>query len=257
MEPGQSTITKRNELLDNDDELNEEENPILKDNPMSSLNDGPTDDPSSSPSAPNTSDGRDDLQQAYETAERQLAEKTQEAEQYRTMLEELGADARSVRRMADEEEFLKHVRKSYDHDPVDAFRMMVTRAQKELWDAVEERIHEAFREESDFKKRFADFLNDPSNTALKPYEQEMEFLIRTKGLTSDESATLVRTIADKRDLASGLRSAAAREIRSRSAVETGGEIGEPVDKDKEFFKIVKKAKTLDDMFESLRKTSAW
>ena len=43
-------------------------------------------------------------------------------------------------------------------------------------------------------------------------------------------------------------------MRNRAAVESGGEINEPVDKDKEFYRLMKKAKTLDEMFAALRKT---
>lgn len=257
MEHTRSSITTQKEMLEDDDDFDELEEQDSTDNPMLDPDAKAVDITPINPPTSQALDAQENLKQAYEAAAHQLAEKSQEADQYRNILEELGADAKNLRRMADEEEFLKAVRKSYETDPVDAFRMMVTRGQKELWDAVEERIDQAFREESEFKKRFEDFLNEPSNALLKPYEQEMEFLIRNKGLTPNESADLIRKIAEKRELAGRLRSAAAREIRNRSAVETGGEVGEPMDRDKEFLKIIKKAKTLDDMFSSLRKAPVW
>ena len=98
------------------------------------------------------------------------------------------------------------------------------------------------------------FSNDPANSRLRPYEQELEFLIRGKGFYPDEAADLLRSIENKRELTTKRRSAAAKEVRNRAAVESGGEINEPVDSDKEFYRLMKKAKTLDEMFAALRKT---
>ena len=69
----------------------------------------------------------------------------------------------------------------------------------------------------------------------------------------DQVVELFRGIEAKQQGDKKLRSAAAREIRNRAAVESGGDTGEPVDNVKEFDRLIKKAKNLDDMFKVLRK----
>ena len=257
MDPRESSITGQTRLLNRDDEFQRDDEQASHETSGLDL------DPMDPDHAEKTQETRDkfgsleELQQAYEAVENQLVEKAQEADAYRKILEEMGADTGSLRFKADEDEFLKAVRQSYEKDPVDAFQMMVTRAQKELWDAVEDRINHVFRQEGQFNKLMGNFFNDPANSALKPYEQEMAFLIKDKGLLPREASELIRKIHEKRDLAGRLRSAAAGEVRNRSMVETGGDAGEPMDRDKEFFRIIKKAKTLDDMFAGLRKTGTW
>ena len=149
---------------------------------------------------------------------------------------------------------MREIRESFQKDPVAATAMMIRKFQEGSQQDVEARIAEAVRDQGDFRRLFDEFLNDPANSRLRPYDKELEFLIRSKGFYPDEAADLLRSIENKRDLASRRRSAAAREVRTRAAVESGGEITEPVDSDKEFYRQMKKAKTLDEMFAALRKT---
>lgn len=189
----------------------------------------------------------------YKELEAQLAAKQREIAQYQRLIEDMGSNSARMQEQAEKEAFLSQVRQSYEKDPVDAVRMMLDKAQGELWDAMEQRIGLAFDEQVRFKRLLGDFLSDPQNTVLKPYEEEMEFLIREKRLPATEAADLLRRIDSKRLAARHMRSEAASRIRKRSAMENGGETRDTVDKDREFYRVMKKARTLDDMFAGLRK----
>lgn len=190
---------------------------------------------------------------AYKRLEQQLAEKAGELDEYRRLLIQMGADTRHLRRQSEEESFLREIREQYVKDPVAATGMMLKKGQQELWEAMEDRIASRLDEHREFKRLLDGFLNEPANSGLRPYEQELEFLIRERGFYPKEAAALLRNIEGKREHSSRLKSAAAREVRNRSAVESDGEVGEPLDKDKEFYRVMKKARTLDDMFAGLRR----
>lgn len=189
----------------------------------------------------------------YKELEAQLAAKQHEIAEYRRLIEDMGSDSARMQEQAEKEAFLSQVRQSYEKDPVDAVRMMLDKAHGELWDAMEQRIGLAFDEQVRFKRLLGDFLSDPQNAVLKPYEEEMEYLIREKRLPATEAAELLRRIDSKRLAADRMRSEAASRIRKRSAMENGGEARDTVDKDREFYRVMKKARTLDDMFAGLRK----
>jgi len=196
----------------------------------------------------------EELMQAYKTAESQMMEKAREAEEYRSMLDQMGRYVGLVLRQAQEEAFIHDMRESFQKDPVAATAMMIKKFQEGSQEDVEARIAEAVQDRLDFRRLFEEFLNDPANSRLRPYEQELEYLIRSKGFFPDEAAELLRSVESKLEIKTKRRSAAAKEVRNQAAVESGGEINESVDKDKEFYRLMKKAKTLDEMFAALRKT---
>jgi hypothetical protein len=231
-----------------DDGQESDESPSLEDS-----DDDQTQDPDSAKIGEKFSSPKE-LMQAYKTAESRMLEKAREADEYRRMLDEMGRDAGLVLRQAQEEAFIQEIRESFQKDPVAATAMMIKKFQEGSQEDVEARIAEAVRDQGDFRRLFDEFLNDPANSRLRPYEQELEFLIRGKGFFPDEAAALLRSVENKRELTTKRRSAAAKEVRNRAAVESGGEINEPVDKDKQFYRLMKKAKTLDEMFAALRKT---
>jgi hypothetical protein len=195
----------------------------------------------------------EELLRAYKTAESRIQEKTREADEYRHILNQMGHDAGLLLRRADEEAFIREMRESFQTDPAAATAMMIKKFQEGSRQEVEARIEEAVRDQGEFRRLFEEFLSDPANSRLRPYEKELEFLIRSKGFYPNEAADLLTGIENKRDLAAKRRSAAAKEVRKRAAVESGGEINEPVDGDREFYRLMKNAKTLDEMFKVLRK----
>jgi uncharacterized coiled-coil DUF342 family protein len=154
---------------------------------------------------------------------------------------------------AEQEAFLREVRDAYAKDPLAATAMLVQKVKQEALEEVESRIHKVLDDQRNFARLMNEFISTPMNAHLKPYRQELEFLILEKGLAPDEAAELLRSIEGKRSETSRRRSAAAGEIRNRAAVESGSAAGEPANKEKEFDRVLKKARTLDEMFAGLRK----
>ena len=107
--------------------------------------------------------------------------------------------------------------------------------------------------QQEFGRLMDEFLDHPSNSGLRTYREQPEFLIRERRLFPDEAADLIRNIHTKRNTSARRRSDAADDIRTRSAVESGGDTGQPTDRDQQLYKMMKKAKTLDEMFAGLRK----
>lgn len=196
---------------------------------------------------------REELVDAYTRAKRLIDEKTREADGLRSRLEAMGSETRALVRKAEEETFLREVQEAYKNDPVSATAMLVRNAKLAAVEEMEAKLSQTLQDQRNFGRLMNMFLDDPGNAPLKLYRTELEFLILDKGLLPNEAADLIRSIEKRRDRTAGKRSTAARQIRERSAVETAGELREHTDKDKEFDKVLRKAKTLDEMFAGLRK----
>lgn len=190
---------------------------------------------------------------SYRNLEARIAAMERQAEEYRAVLEKMGLDTRILRQKADVDGFLQQMRESFEKDPVGTVNKMVNRTAHELWEAVENRIRGAFNEHRAFKRLLEEFLGDPQNAGLRPYERQLEVLLRDRGMNLPDAVKLLREVHGTAGKNSRLRSQAAREIRNRSVVETGGEVGEPIDDDRELERVLKRSKSLDDMFDGLRK----
>jgi hypothetical protein len=195
----------------------------------------------------------DELLQAYNKAMALLQEKTNEVEKYRREIEGMGNHGRLMAQQANDEAFTRQIRDFYDKDPFAATDAMIQKAQQDLIAFMEMRMAQVFQQELHFGRALDDFLNDPANARLRPYAQELEFLIREKGLSSQEVAALLHSLEDKRESVAKKRSAAAKEVRNRAAVESEGEVGEPLDSERQLNQVIKKSKTLDEMFAGLRR----
>lgn len=193
-----------------------------------------------------------ELLSAYKSIEARIAAMEAEAANYRRMIERTGLDAQMARRKTDDEAFLQSIRSQYETDPLSAVNKMVERAQAEIWQSVEARIERAFREHRHFKMLLQEFLDDPKNEGLKKHGRLVEHLMMDRGVRPEDVGAFIRDIEANSAQKSRLRAAAAKTIRNQAAVETGGEMGEPVDKDKDLDKVIKNAKTLDDLFAGLR-----
>lgn len=184
--------------------------------------------------------------------ERRIAELEQQAAAYRQILDKMGLHAELLTRKADDDVFTQSVRQQYEKDPVAAINTMINKAQAEVWQAVEKHIERAFRDRRQFKMVLQEFLADPKNAGLKTHERFIEHLLLDKGVHPRDLGDLIRQVEATSGARSRLRAAAAKEVRNRAAVETGGEMGEPVDKDKEVDRLIKQSKTLDELFAGLR-----
>jgi hypothetical protein len=241
-EPNEKDVRKgRTIRLRNDDEMSSDE---LREDDAGELYEAEESDEFTSPRA---------LMQAYRDAKMLAEEKSREAEMYRRIFEQSKLEKQQMTKKANDETFTGEMRTMFQADPLAATAIMIQRANDDLLEAVDDRIMNGLREDREFKRLLGDFLSNPAHSKLKPYEDELKFLIRDKGLHADEAAELLKKIADKGSKSSNRLSAVAKEIRNRSMVESDGEIGEPLDGEKEFERTMKKAKSLDEMFASLSK----
>jgi len=199
------------------------------------------------------SPSQEELLNACRSLEERIAPMEAEAANYRRMIEQTGLDAQMLRRKADDEVFMQSIRSLYEKDPLSAINKLVERFQMELWQMMEARIGRAFREHRQFKLLLQKFLDDPQNEGLKKHGRLVEHLMIDRGVRPEDVGNIIRDIEATSTEKSRLRAAAAKTVRNRAAVETGGEMGEPVDKDKDLDRVIKNAKTLDDLFAGLRR----
>jgi hypothetical protein len=196
---------------------------------------------------------RQELLESYMRARQLMAEKTQELETMRTRLDAMGEGARNPHQRSDDAALAREIQEAYKKDPVATTAMLIQQAQMDAMHSMEARVHQILDRQRNFGRLMNEFINDPLNSALKPYQQEFEFLILEKGLSPAEAANLIRRVQNGNERASQKRSAAAKAIRNRSAVETGSDPDKPADKEREFNRALKSSKTLDEMFSRLRK----
>ena len=147
---GQSELSVRKQErqeVDLDDEFESDSMPEVDD--PRAMADGQDQTNGVNPPGPANNDfaSQEELLRAYRATESRLVEKEREAEEYRSILEQMGAGTRRLQVQADEETFIKEARESYQKDPVAAFMMMLTKARNEFRDTVEERIGQVFQEQ--------------------------------------------------------------------------------------------------------------
>ena len=196
---------------------------------------------------------RDELLAAYAETWRLMQEKEREMEELRAHLAQMGEETRFLMKRAEDDAFRRDVGEAYKQDPVAATAMMVERSKQEALQEMSWRLNQAIKEQRGFDRFMRDFLEDPAHTHLKPYEQQLELLILEKGLSPEEAADVIQRLEKNWEDTNKRRFQAAKEIRNRSTVESGGEVSTPVDRDAEFDRVIKKAKTLDEMFAGLNK----
>jgi hypothetical protein len=228
--------------------------PELQEDPGQDSVDPVSDLESREPEPQDASSGDDeDMGDVIKELEALVKERDEQLDGYRKIFDDLKADAESRIRKTDEESFFKQVRESYQKDPVSAFRMMMERSRHELWEAFQDQLQLELRRDVQFRKTMGEVMAQPANGVLKPYADEMEFLAAEKGFDVNEAAELLRRLDQKARSVVRDKADAARRVRHRSTVESGGASSHPPDPDREFYRIIKKAKTLDDMFEGLRR----
>lgn len=195
----------------------------------------------------------EDLRQSFQTLEQLVHEKAKQVDQLLEALDEAKANANVHMRDNEEQDFLNRVRDVYDQDPVTATALMIKRFQEDALNDYDGRMQQQLQNHRMHSRFMDEVLAHPEHADLKPHRAELEFLIRDQGIDPETAAAIVRNIAGKSSSASARREAAARAVRNRSMVENAGEVGEPTKKDADFDRILKKSKTLDEMFHRLSK----
>jgi hypothetical protein len=152
-----------------------------------------------------------------------------------------------------ETSLMNDLQEAYKKDPASATAMLFRRARQEAMSDLESRMHKVLDDQVKVNRMMNEFFDLPNHSDLKEFRREVEDLVLEMGASPSQAAELVRRIGVKANSASGRRSAAARQIRNRSAVETGGASDERSSGEKEFNRVLKKSKTLSEMFEGLSK----
>jgi hypothetical protein len=186
-----------------------------------------------------------------------LAAKSDEADELREQLEQMGVETGRILKATQDEAVMRNAQATYQHDPMAATFMLVEHAKKEILetvlDAVESRIDEVMANERNFERFLGEFLRAPGNEYLQPYEHEIEYLVLEKGMAPHEAAEMIRTIESRGMANSQRRAAAAQQIRDASMVESGGDVSSTMGPDADLDRVLKKAKTVDEMFQGLNK----
>lgn len=197
---------------------------------------------------------REELVTEYRRLSSALSQKAAEVEALTRKLEQLGETAGGRQaNLAEEEAFMRQFEESYRRDPVRSIMLLVSKAKNDSMQQMEAAMVRLVKDQKHFARAMEQFLGDPANAHLKPYREELEFLIDEANFPPGLAAAFVQSIAQRHDEATAKRAAAARAVRNRAAVESDGEVGEPAEQDRDFDKVLKKSRTLEDMFAGLGK----
>lgn len=183
-----------------------------------------------------------------------LSRKAAEVEHLSRRLEQMsGAAVGRMGSQAEEDALVREFEESYRRDPVRSIMLLVSRAKNDVLQQMGAAVMQLMKDQKNFSRAMEQFLGDPANAQLRPFREELEFLIDEANLSPGLAAALVQSVAKRHDEASAKRSAASRAVRNRAAVESDGEVGEPTDRDRQLDKVLKKSRTLEEMFAGLGK----
>ncbi len=195
----------------------------------------------------------EDVHAAYAKTRRTLAAKEKEVGELRRRLDEMGEDTRAMMQSVEQQAFVRDMQEAFAKDPAGAIALMMDRVRLDALEETERRLQELLAEQRGFTRFVREFLNEPENAHLKPHEQDLEFLVLDKGIPPEDAVNLLQGIVKRREHGATLRDALSKDVRKASAVESVGQSADPVSKDRELDKVLKKSKTLDEMFSGLSK----
>jgi hypothetical protein len=141
----------------------------------------------------------------------------------------------------------------FKQDPVAAVQAIMEKTASEIREQIESSVFKRIENQLEFSGIIGDFLDRPENRSLKPYDNDFTSLVRDRGMKLSEAAETLRRIIAKHDGILSRRSAIAEDVRKKSHVETGSQRSNPLNRDEEFDRLMKKAKNLDEMFAGLAK----
>ncbi|MCA1961488.1 MAG: hypothetical protein LDL33_11910 [Desulfomonile sp.] len=234
-----------------DDELSDDNAPGL---------DADEEDAASEPNGPaqpksrEESLSREELIAEYRRLSDALVHKAAEVEDLTGRLGQPGASVPGgMSNPAQEDALMLEFQEAFRSDPARAVLLLVSKAKSDTLQQVEAGVMRLMKEQKHFTRAMEQFFGDPANAHLKPFREELEFLIDEMNFPPGLAAAFVQTIARRHDEAAAKRSAAARAVRNRAAVENDGEVGEPADRDRDLNRVLKKSRTLEEMFAGLSK----
>lgn len=149
------------------------------------------------------------------------------------------------------EEFWDDLGRAYQQDPLLTTHMMIVQANEDLMEEIESRLESAMEARS-FKEELNEIIDQPENSQLKAYKKHLEYLSLDKGLDPMDAVDFLMSIVG--DQSTGKRAIAAKNVRNQSTMEVGQGRRRPGQgAEGDFDKVLKKSKTLNEMFEGLRK----
>lgn len=235
---------------------------VYDQNPPSTQNPDPSDEipsaksPDDTPETTGANESAADLKnlmRSIKNFQEELNRNRKDIESHRELLELLGAGAWSKQSQADEESFLKDIREVFAKDPAQATSAIMKKAREQMWQEFEKRISEEARQKAEFDRFMNGVASDPKKTGLNHFRDEIEYLVRTRGLEPGETIGLIEKIASKIKEIDQRKNRAMNRMRSESQFESSRNSDSNRDPDKEFTKLMSQAKTLDEMFANLRK----
>jgi hypothetical protein len=166
-----------------------------------------------------------------------------------------GREQESVPRndSAQEDVFLSEFKDAYEKDPVQAIAAAIDKGKRQSLEDSQVFAHKLLGHHRIIRTAIDEMLSHPKAVHLKPHRSQIEFLVMEKGLDPVEAVATVASTDEVRSRQTSRRSVAAKEIRNRSDVETGGEAIPEKSADRDLDRALRNAKTLDEMFANLRK----
>ncbi|MGC8659572.1 MAG: hypothetical protein ACP5U1_10910 [Desulfomonilaceae bacterium] len=236
-------------LFDGSDAVDSENAQLNREPLPPDSNDEPSDassgstgaEPISDVSEHNTMDAlRDLLRQSVET-------KTELAETRNLVRKMIDRELVSENK-ASEDEFIRQLKEHYQSDPFQGAAMLVGKAREDLQKIMDQKIYEALGAREQFSRLLDDFLDDPLHQSLKTFRNELEFLIRDRGVEPKEAAEFLKSVEGKARKAAVQKAETMREVRNRATTEQGSRPMESIDPDRELTRAFRQARNLDEMF---------
>ncbi|MCL5126102.1 MAG: hypothetical protein M1511_16695 [Deltaproteobacteria bacterium] len=244
------------EILFNDPDVVDPENgPINQETlPEISNNEPSNDSSSSTESDPTSNASEQDTMLALRDLLRQSVETKAELAETRNLVRKIIDSELTSANRASEDDFIRQAKEHYQSDPFQGAAMLVGKARDDLVKLMDQKIYEAFGAREQFNRLMDDFLDDPSHHSLKSFRNELEFLIRDRGVEPREAASFLKAIEGKARKAAIQKTETMREVRNRATTEQVSRPLETPDQDRELTRAFKQARNLDEMFAALKKT---
>ncbi len=200
---------------------------------------------------------QEDLLNAYANLEQMIGAERSAYRDVRGRLEGLEDVLRTQQLRESDEVFSEQLREQFDKDPLETMQMMILESKKQHWDAMEQRLSgfsEAFQQSQAGNvgaQSLKEVLDDPRHAGLRPYAGQLEHLVTERGMRPDEAFDLLHSVEDSLIANFDRRTAAARDVRNSSTVESVGGSDDAGNSDGDLDRVLKKSKTLDEMFDGL------
>jgi hypothetical protein len=140
-----------------------------------------------------------------------------------------------------------------DADSASALETLAAKFTEAATKAAEDAVRRILEERNRLKTLMDDFFDDPVNASIKPFRAEMEHLTFERGMSPGDAIDLINAMRRKFEAASREKSEASQRMRRLAALEAPEGTPSRDGANRAFDHVLKKAKTLEEMFAGLRK----